>query len=212
MSETPEPPVSETPRPPSRAWALTSFWLGLVSLPTCGGLGVGGLLGVASGVVGLILARRRPQRYAGRGFAAGGIALSLVSLVPYAFLWSQYWVAGRRGEKARATIQVGMPLADALIASEAAAREFPSFQANGQCPQEGSLLVQRLGTTRYLEQAKGAIFSTEDETEWRRRVQETDLSACTYFVVHPAPGARFGFFTDGRRVTRVGELVVRFRD
>ena len=197
---------------PGRGWAWVSVVLGAVSVPTCGGVVVGGLLGIGAGIAALARARGPAGTRGVRAAALAGLVLSGLSLVPPGFLWSQYWIAGRRGEKVRATLREGMTLAEAILAADQATRERPTFQVLGSCPGDGTLLVLRRERTFYFEQMGGMKFSTDDEADWARHLRATDFSPCTRLSVWPAPGARFGIETDGRRVTRVTELVVRFRD
>jgi hypothetical protein len=67
---------------PSTGLATTALVLGIVSLPLLIFLGLGGLLGIAAIVVGIVALRRVKRGEAGgRGLAIGGIATGAVSVV-----------------------------------------------------------------------------------------------------------------------------------
>ncbi|HYP27831.1 MAG TPA: DUF4190 domain-containing protein [Blastocatellia bacterium] len=62
--------------------AVASLALGVVSLFTCGLLGVGAIAGCILGIVALSKIRKYPAEFTGTGFAIAGIVTSLVSFVP----------------------------------------------------------------------------------------------------------------------------------
>lgn len=67
-------------RTPQKRLAIASLVIGIVSIPTLGLLLVGGVTGLALGIVALRKIGKDPQHYAGRGLAIGGIATSALSL------------------------------------------------------------------------------------------------------------------------------------
>jgi hypothetical protein len=61
--------------------ALASLVLGIISVPTCGCVGVGALAAIVLGILALSRANRDPRAYGGTGLAIGGIAAAAVSLL-----------------------------------------------------------------------------------------------------------------------------------
>lgn len=66
---------------PRKGQAITSLILGILSIPTCGLLIVGGIAGIVLGISALRKARAEPTRYAGKGLAIAGIVTSALSLL-----------------------------------------------------------------------------------------------------------------------------------
>jgi type IV pilus assembly protein PilA len=66
---------------PRQGLAITSLVLGVLSIPTCGLLLVGAILGLVLGIVALVKAGRQPALYGGKGLAIAGIVLSGLSLL-----------------------------------------------------------------------------------------------------------------------------------
>jgi type II secretory pathway pseudopilin PulG len=61
--------------------AIASLIIGLLSLPTLAGLGIGALTGIVLGIVALMKASQSPAEYGGKGLAIGGIIASAVSFL-----------------------------------------------------------------------------------------------------------------------------------
>ncbi len=68
------------PIPAKTGLAIASMVVGIVSMVSCGLLGVGSLTGLILGIVALSKASKSPGEYGGQGFAIAGVALSVVSL------------------------------------------------------------------------------------------------------------------------------------
>lgn len=65
----------------SKALAIASFVIGVLSLVTCGGLVIGALVGAGLGVAALQEAKRSPKTHGGKDLAIWGIVASVASLV-----------------------------------------------------------------------------------------------------------------------------------
>jgi type II secretory pathway pseudopilin PulG len=65
--------------------AITSLVLGVVSLCTCAGFGIGAVLGTILGIVALVKADRSPETHGGKGLAISGIVLSVIALLTLPF-------------------------------------------------------------------------------------------------------------------------------
>ena len=63
-----------------KGMAIASLVLGIVSIPTCGLLGIGSIVGIILGVAALNRISRNPAEYGGKGMALGGIITSIVGL------------------------------------------------------------------------------------------------------------------------------------
>ena len=74
----PEPIVPVVPV--RKGFAIASLVFGLVSLPTCGILGIGSLAGIVLGSVALYKISQQPQVYGGKGMAVGGIITSVLAI------------------------------------------------------------------------------------------------------------------------------------
>ncbi len=61
--------------------AITSLVLGIIGIPTLGLCFVGGIAGIALGVVALNKAKTNPAQYAGKGIAIAGIITSALSML-----------------------------------------------------------------------------------------------------------------------------------
>ncbi|MFN7931075.1 MAG: DUF4190 domain-containing protein [Blastocatellia bacterium] len=69
--------MQEAPAQPLRnGIAIISLVLGILSLFTCGLLGIGALVGLGLGIFALIQANKKPTEYGGSGLAVGGILTS----------------------------------------------------------------------------------------------------------------------------------------
>jgi Domain of unknown function (DUF4190) len=66
---------------PRKGFAVASLVFGLVSIPTCGMLGLGSLAGIVLGIVALVKISKRPNEYTGKGMAIGGIVTSAVAIL-----------------------------------------------------------------------------------------------------------------------------------
>jgi len=65
----------------SKGMAIASLIIGLLSVPTLAGLGIGALAGIVLGIVALMKANKSPAEYGGKGLAIAGIAASALSFV-----------------------------------------------------------------------------------------------------------------------------------
>ncbi len=61
--------------------AIASLIIGLLSLPTLAGLGIGALTGIVLGIVALMKASQSPAEYGGKGMAIAGIVASALSFI-----------------------------------------------------------------------------------------------------------------------------------
>jgi type IV pilus assembly protein PilA len=73
--------LSGAPRPKSKSTAVASLVIGILSLPTAGGLVLGALVGAGLGVAALREANHSPETHGGKGLAIAGITTNLLSLV-----------------------------------------------------------------------------------------------------------------------------------
>ena len=80
MSEATPPDGTSVP-PRLSSPAILSLLLGILSLPTLAGLGIGALTSIVLGIVALVQVRRAPREVRGRGLAIGGIACAVSSVV-----------------------------------------------------------------------------------------------------------------------------------
>ncbi len=85
MSPGPYPRSTARPR---KGMATASLILGILSVLTLGGLGVGALTGLVLGIVALVRANGQPAVYGGKGAAIGGIVTSglAVLMAPFAII------------------------------------------------------------------------------------------------------------------------------
>jgi hypothetical protein len=61
--------------------AIASLVLGVLSLPTCGLLGIGALVGIRLGIEALLKAKKAPHEFGGKGLAIAGIVTNVASLI-----------------------------------------------------------------------------------------------------------------------------------
>lgn len=71
----------EPVRPVRKGMASASLVLGILSLPTCGLLGIGSIIGIVLGVMALKNVNKNPNQYGGKGLAIAGIVTSIVGLL-----------------------------------------------------------------------------------------------------------------------------------
>lgn len=94
------PPNAMVPAPTStNGFAVASLVMGVVSLFGCFAGIVTGIVGVIFGIVGLRQSHADPERFGGAsgGMAIGGIILSVVAALGWAFVILFLWGAGNAG-------------------------------------------------------------------------------------------------------------------
>lgn len=64
-----------------KGMAIASLVLGILSIPTCGLLGVGSIAGIILGIISLNKISKTPAQYGGKGMAIGGIITSVLGLL-----------------------------------------------------------------------------------------------------------------------------------
>lgn len=67
--------------PIKKGMAIASLILGIVSIPTCGVIVIGSLVGIILGIIAINNANKKPQQYGGKGMAIGGIVTSVLGLL-----------------------------------------------------------------------------------------------------------------------------------
>ena len=67
--------------PVRKGMAIASLVLGIVSIPTCGLLGIGSIIGIVLGVMALKNVNKNPNQYGGKGLAIAGIVTSIAGLL-----------------------------------------------------------------------------------------------------------------------------------
>lgn len=105
-----------------RGMAIASLVIGVLSIPTVGGLLIGALLGIILGIVALVRANRAPHVYGGKGLAVAGIATSAFSLLFIPFLGIIAAIAIPSFLRARVAANESAAIGDirTVIAAEAA--------------------------------------------------------------------------------------------
>lgn len=80
------PPYPRRALPQRKGMAIASLVLGILSIPSLGGLGIGALTGLVLGIVALVRANKEPAVYGGKGLAIGGIVTSALAAVMLPFV------------------------------------------------------------------------------------------------------------------------------
>lgn len=161
-------PVLTTTGAPRRGFAIASFVIGLLSLPTLGLVGIGAILSVVFGVVALVKASRAPAEFGGKGFAIGGIVCGVLSIAIIPVMGIIFAIAIPSLLRARVAANESAAIGDVrtVISAETAYQStYGSYDTLACLADPASCAPGRSGATAFL----GAeLAGTSEKNGYRR--------------------------------------------